>query len=338
MYELEYINNNQTFAPTPNWLMERTEISDSAKLLYARLIQYRGKDNLIFPKRETLAKNLGKNIRAIDRYIRELIKHNLIAIKQMGCNRSNEYTPLTHIWMKNGQTYKPKESPRSECTKMSTPECTKMDTPYKDEKITLKDNIIQSETNELIDQNSPKKENLREKFENWWKAYPRKQNKQKAYTHFCAALKHIDFETLICKARSYARMREKITEVKPDQVFYTKMPHNWLGEFAWEDHYGRFEAEPRVFKEAVCTQEKTVIPETIEITSLREKIQQNLGDAIYGSWFKKSKLDIQDKNLIIETATRFHSQYIKTHFGADILRILEGQISFVETYQQKLVA
>jgi len=332
---LEFPVKNQTFASVPNWIMKRTEISGDAKILYGRLFQYKGKGNFIFPKRETLAEEIGVHVRAVDRFLRELTKHNLIAIKQVGCNRSNQYTILPHIWMKSAQTYQPKKSSVVECPKSSTPECPKMDTPYKDEKIILKYNILHSKSNDLVDRNRP---DIHEKFEQWWMIYPRKQGKKKTFSYFLEALKHTDFETLICKARSYARMREKITEVKPDQVFYTKMPHNWLDGWAWEDHYGKFEIEPPVFQKVQPSQEKIDIPENREIRAVREKIRQIFGESSYVSWFKNTKIDIEGRTLVIKTRSRFIAEWIKTNFESDILTILGGQFSFLKTYEHRMAA
>jgi hypothetical protein len=43
----------------PNWLMRRRELSHGAKLCYARLAQYSGKNGVCRPKLATLAMQLG---------------------------------------------------------------------------------------------------------------------------------------------------------------------------------------------------------------------------------------------------------------------------------------
>lgn len=86
----------------------------------------------------------------------------------------------------------------------------------------------------------------RTKFEEWWAAYPRKQGKEKAYEAYCKALAQTDAGTLLRKAKSYAKYREKATQDKPEQMFYTKIPQNWLRDGLWEDHYGAYEVEEKV--------------------------------------------------------------------------------------------
>lgn len=237
----ENTNTQFTFAPLPNWLLKRKEISLGAKAVYARLLQYKGKNDYAYPKRQTLSEELGIQIRVVDRFINELTNNNLIVVKHVGCNRPNEYSFPTHIWMKSAQTY--------ECTKVDTPECTKTYTPYKDENIIRKYNIIHKKNNALVSEKIPIP-NLKEKFEEWWMAYPRKLEKKKAFSEFCRALDQTDFETLMRKARTYARMRDKITDSKPEQEIFTKYAHKWLADFGWEDHYGRNEIEPVIYSQA----------------------------------------------------------------------------------------
>jgi hypothetical protein len=43
----------------PNWLLKREEISQGAKLCYARLCQYAGEDGECYPSQKKLAEALG---------------------------------------------------------------------------------------------------------------------------------------------------------------------------------------------------------------------------------------------------------------------------------------
>lgn len=112
-------------------------------------------------------------------------------------------------------------------------------------------NIIHKKNNDLIKENSHDLD-IQEKFEEWWKAYPRKLDRRKAYSDFCVAMKQTDFETLMRKTKSYARMRDKITENKPEQEMFTKSAHQWLQNWGWEDHYGKYEVEPIVLSKNPC--------------------------------------------------------------------------------------
>jgi hypothetical protein len=102
---------------------------------------------------------------------------------------------------------------------------------------------IYNQKNDSVQENSPVPD-LEEKFEEWWKAYPRQQDKRKAYAAFCQAIKQTDFETLLKKAKAYARMRNKAIERQPAQEMFTKAAHNWLGNCDWVDNYGKHEVEP----------------------------------------------------------------------------------------------
>jgi biotin operon repressor len=112
--------------------------------------------------------------------------------------------------------------------------------------IITKDNIYIYKQKSQENENSQaiqKDEKLDAMFEEWWGAYPRKQNKLKTFEAFRRALEKTDYGTLLRKARAYGRYREKATENQPEQVFYTKMPYNWLGDCLWQDHYGAYERQ-----------------------------------------------------------------------------------------------
>jgi len=67
-----------TFAPIPNWLMRRRDLSPGAKLCYARLTQFAGKDGQCFPSLSVLAEELGCSRSQVKRYIKELERANLV--------------------------------------------------------------------------------------------------------------------------------------------------------------------------------------------------------------------------------------------------------------------
>ncbi len=83
----------------PNWLLCRPEVSGGAKLAYARLCQFSGRDGLCFPKQSTLAAELGVAERTIRNHLRELEEFQLIEVDQPGLRQSNRYAFLAHSWM-----------------------------------------------------------------------------------------------------------------------------------------------------------------------------------------------------------------------------------------------
>ena len=96
----EYINPWKMWVGSfiPNWLMARHELSQGAKLCYARLCQYAGKDGETWPKQETLAEELGCSDREVRRYLDELLAVNLIAVERRGLGKPNLYHFLKHAW------------------------------------------------------------------------------------------------------------------------------------------------------------------------------------------------------------------------------------------------
>lgn len=128
-----YINPYNLFVGSfiPNWLLRRGEISPGAKLCYARLAQFAGKDGECFPAQATLASEIGSGERQIRRYLSELEEEELIHSIHVGLNQPNRYRFLWHPWMEEGKGLK-KESPdgrgkgRPDRTHMSTPERTNM--------------------------------------------------------------------------------------------------------------------------------------------------------------------------------------------------------------------
>lgn len=97
----------QTFNPynqfvgafIPNWLMCRVEISGGAKLVYARLAQFAGKNGKAFPKQLTLSVEIGIGERQLRRNIKELIEIGLIGVVQQGLGLPNYYEFYTHEWL-----------------------------------------------------------------------------------------------------------------------------------------------------------------------------------------------------------------------------------------------
>jgi len=83
----------------PNWLQRRREVSQGAKLAYARLAQHAGRDGECFPKQVTLAAELGVSERTANEYVRTLTKFRLIEKERPGLGMSNRYFFLDHPWI-----------------------------------------------------------------------------------------------------------------------------------------------------------------------------------------------------------------------------------------------
>lgn len=99
---MSHINPYKAWAGSfvPNWLLERTEVSAAAKLLYARLSQFKGKGERCNPRQATLAKAIGfKSTRGVRKLVVELKGHGLIETVQNGLKKSNDYLFPRHPWM-----------------------------------------------------------------------------------------------------------------------------------------------------------------------------------------------------------------------------------------------
>ena len=86
----------------PNWLMKRDELSGNAKLVYARLAQFAGKNGKAFPKQSTLSGEVGISDRQLRRVIKELVDCKLVGVIQQGLGRPNYYVFYSHEWLNSG--------------------------------------------------------------------------------------------------------------------------------------------------------------------------------------------------------------------------------------------
>jgi len=93
---------NYTFSPIGNWILSRPndEITSSAKLCYARLVQYAGDEHRCFPKIATLAKEIGIQPRQARTLLAELRELRLVSVTSRKAEgKSSVYTILPHAWM-----------------------------------------------------------------------------------------------------------------------------------------------------------------------------------------------------------------------------------------------
>lgn len=99
----KYINPYNLFIGSfiPNWLLKRSEISPGAKLCYARLCQFAGRNGDCHPKQETLAKEFGCSRSQVIRYLKELERCKLIEKLRIGLRCSNRYKFLDHQWIRD---------------------------------------------------------------------------------------------------------------------------------------------------------------------------------------------------------------------------------------------
>jgi len=110
----------------PNWLMESNIVSNNAKLVYARLCQYGGKEGEAYPRLVTLSEAVALSLSTTRRALDELKSKNLITSQRKGLGKSNHYKFLVHDLMEfKGET--------SKCSSMSTQNASTMSTPLLEE-------------------------------------------------------------------------------------------------------------------------------------------------------------------------------------------------------------
>lgn len=129
-----------TFAPIPNKILSRTDLSHGAKLCCARLIQYAGKDGLAFPKLATLGEELGCSPRNAQRFIAELECHKLLTTQQRGRGKSNIYHVEKSLLI-HSPALTTTDLSTLDTTDSSTLDTTDPSTPYKGRKENFKKEI-----------------------------------------------------------------------------------------------------------------------------------------------------------------------------------------------------
>lgn len=72
-------------------------------------------------------------------------------------------------------------------------------------------------------------------FEEFWAAYPRKEDKRKARKAFAAALKTAPAEVILARCRAYAAHRRAEIAAGRSDAQFTRLPTTWLNARPWED-------------------------------------------------------------------------------------------------------
>ena len=91
----------ETFAPVPSWLLCRRNVSQSAKLAYGRLRQYRGNHATAWPSYATLANEIGISRRQAVNVVRELERHGLVIVERRRSGSNHYRLPSHHPWAKS---------------------------------------------------------------------------------------------------------------------------------------------------------------------------------------------------------------------------------------------
>ena len=87
------------FAPVPNCLNARPEVTSGARLLYAQLVEDARGTGECTTSEEDLGRKLTVSPRQVRRYIVQLVGHGLIERRRRGNGQTNAYRFLAHPWL-----------------------------------------------------------------------------------------------------------------------------------------------------------------------------------------------------------------------------------------------
>jgi len=79
------------FTQVPNFLLNDSRLSSTAKLVYVMLLKYAWEQDFSFPGQKTLARDIGKSERHIRTAIGELASSGLLTVTRRGQGKSNLY-------------------------------------------------------------------------------------------------------------------------------------------------------------------------------------------------------------------------------------------------------
>lgn len=230
---MSYINPYRAFvgAFIPNWLMERAEISSSAKLCYARLCQFAGEDGKCYPKQSTIAESLGVTERTARTLVNELVSFGLISIERAGLQSPNEYRFLDHEWIAmdseddtNSSGPNRKFSAGVHRKNSSSPEENQSEDNINTPPIRIPEEnaSLPAVVESKID---PQVESL-------YKTYPRKVGKVTAIKAIQKALRSHTYDFLIEATAAYAQAVAQWDETK---LGYVPHPATWFNQQRFND-------------------------------------------------------------------------------------------------------
>ena len=90
----------------------------------------------------------------------------------------------------------------------------------------------ETETEKRRAKRSPIRAEYTSDFEEFWKAYPRRIGKRKAYTAYKQSLKLADAATILAGAERYAKA------MRSTEAQYIAHPTTWLNRGGWDDELG----------------------------------------------------------------------------------------------------
>ena len=220
----------------PNWLQCRKEISPGAKVTYARLAQYAGRNGECFPKQRVLAIEVGVSERTVREYLRELKDNQLIESVQNGLKMSNNYFFLDHPWIQECKSPVVSNSAqdRQTVTQPDRSHASGQDRQYGSAP-NIEEIHWESNHGKRIPPSSPPTgdsvpdtNNMSARVETIYAAYPKKVGRPAAYRAIKRALGKKDFEFLLNSTRLFA-------ETCNAPIQYIPNPATWFNDERYLD-------------------------------------------------------------------------------------------------------
>jgi hypothetical protein len=199
------------FEMIPHWLLD-AEVSSHAMRLYLILRRHGNAHHVCFPGRKRLAQQMNASTSTIDRARLELVSVGAICyrvrVSDDGDYTSNEYHVHWHQALKCG-FYSDEGSPAGDDT-----------SPAGDETgIFTGDDLTNTHS-------EPRQTNYPERFEAFWREYPRREAKGRALKAWTKAVKTTNQQLIINAARDYAKSYTGDYQFIP-------LPATWLNDQAW---------------------------------------------------------------------------------------------------------
>lgn len=249
----------------PNWLMPITDLTPGAKLCYARLAQYSGKNGSCYPTLDALALALGVGGRQVARYIKELSQCGLLGYVKNKFGASNRYIFLWHRWMQEED--EADSQSRHIChdrngsnvdinvasiqTDMSVLEAPSI--------YTLKDSVQKTHVPQVLSD----KERLEKESTEIYQVYPRKEARPAALKAIAKALKTVPFSELLAKTKLFA---EAWTGAPKADLVYCPHPATWFNN-------ERYNGDPELWKRSTPRVNLGSLP--MQIKAIEEDIDRH---------------------------------------------------------------
>src|SRR5262249_19006994 len=79
------------FTQLPNFLLNNKDLTNNAKVVYAKLLSYAWHNNHVFPGQERMAEEIGSSKSTVGRAVQELEEQGWLEIERRGQGKTNVY-------------------------------------------------------------------------------------------------------------------------------------------------------------------------------------------------------------------------------------------------------